>query len=956
METTRARAAGLFGVLVIAIAGILWHPSTLSGTRYVGPEIYGSNRGTTPIAFEQVPFTPTPAPVARGNHRQMAQFQDGPGQPGQQSLVDYGGIRPGFQGWGTGQPAAPPVLEYNVAGRGGTIYRVNTLADDRAAPVAVGDGTYRSSLRAAVEAAGPRVVVFETSGVICLTEPLIAYEPFLTIAGQTAPSPGINIRCNTFKVDGHDVLVQHIRFRFDAELGYPGSYETWPVQLGGTYNWTYNAVLDHVSVAFGNGYMSIGSGTAGQPNPWDIAVLDSLIAWPLATGTATPSYELTGYGLRHWAVGGGQGTAARNLFVHSSHRNLSAQSGKINWVNNAILGSGPDNSYTTLSFQGPELTANDSNPSYALFGVAVNNQFIPSTGTGSGYTEGSRPDHHTFSFWFVPDNATRGDQIYLTGNLGPFITGPTGQGQWSGVHFEDTGFGSQLLTETVPDWYAAQQFQPIPTETLPATLARTVGARPADRDSVDALAIEQFLAAASGDTSRIGSRISRPEELGLDLTLRQHFHDLVLPSNPNEIVDAVGRTALELWLEEQAQLVEGGTDPIDQRVLEISADHVAPQPLGTALTFTATPSGGAAQYKWWLFDGAEWLVLQDWSASNVFSVQPVTPNPAYIVGVWARHATSTEDIAELTAELPFPITDSTALRVSVAANRPPPQPAGTPTTITATASGGTAPYQYKFWVFDGALWSVVKDWSNSNTFTSQPLVPNSAYVVAVWARSATTTTDTEEASALLPYPITPAGVLQVRLSANQQPPQPAGSATTFTAAASGGQGSYQYKWWIFDGTAWVIVQDWSAAGARFTWQPATPNDAYIVGVWVRNAATTTDYFEISAELPFAITGSVPSGGPLQVGLTANQQPPQPVGSATTFIAAATGGQGSYQYKWWLFDGVNWTILQEWSTSNTFTWQAFTPNPLYEVGVWVRNASTTTDYFEISTQVPFPITP
>ena len=79
-------------------------------------------------------------------------------------------------------------------------------------------------------------------------------------------------------------------------------------------------------------------------------------------------------------------------------------------------------------------------------------------------------------------------------------------------------------------------------------------------------------------------------------------------------------------------------------MLEISADRPAPQPFGTALTFTATPSGGAAQYKWWLYDGAEWTVLQDWSASNVFSVQPATPNLAYIVGVWARRAASTEDV------------------------------------------------------------------------------------------------------------------------------------------------------------------------------------------------------------------------------------------------------------------------------------------------------------------------
>ena len=71
---------------------------------------------------------------------------------------------------------------------------------------------------------------------------------------------------------------------------------------------------------------------------------------------------------------------------------------------------------------------------------------------------------------------------------------------------------------------------------------------------------------------------------------------------------------------------------------------------------------------------------------------------------------------------------------------------------------------------------------------------------------------------------------------------------------------------------------------------------------------------------------------------------------------ATGGQGSYQYKWWIFDGAVWTIVQDWSTSNTFTWQPATPNPLYEVGVWVRNASTTTDMYEAAAQVLFPITP
>ena len=159
------------------------------------------------------------------------------------------------------------------------------------------------------------------------------------------------------------------------------------------------------------------------------------------------------------------------------------------------------------------------------------------------------------------------------------------------------------------------------------------------------------------------------------------------------------------------------------------------------------------------------------------------------------------------------------------------------------------------------------------------------------------------------------------------------------------------KWWVYDGVAWRIALEWSAANSRFTWQPATANAAYIVGVWVRNASATADTWQAAAEMPFAITAAAP----LQVGLTADRQPPQPAGTAITFTAAATGGQGSYQYKWWVYNGAAWTIARDWSASSTFTWQPATANAAYIVAVWVRNASTTTDTWDAATQMAFPIT-
>ena len=128
-------------------------------------------------------------------------------------------------------PGAEGAGAFTTGGRGGSIFEVTNLDDD-------GPG----SLRKAVEAEGPRIVIFRVSGIITLQKPLTLSNPYITIAGQTAPGDGICLRGHTTEINTHDVILRHLRFRRgnlkdrnDALGGYP---------VG-------NIIIDHCSASWG---------------------------------------------------------------------------------------------------------------------------------------------------------------------------------------------------------------------------------------------------------------------------------------------------------------------------------------------------------------------------------------------------------------------------------------------------------------------------------------------------------------------------------------------------------------------------------------------------------------------------------------------------------------------------------------------------------------------------------
>ena len=134
-------------------------------------------------------------------------------------------------------PGAEGAGKWAYGGRTGRVFEVTSLEDS-------GPGT----LREAVEAEGPRTVVFRTGGVIHLEDRLTITHPYITIAGQTAPGGGIVIADRPFWINPYNVIVRHIRVR------YGDSFEESPAIIvddafGGRP--VSDIIVDHVSASWG---------------------------------------------------------------------------------------------------------------------------------------------------------------------------------------------------------------------------------------------------------------------------------------------------------------------------------------------------------------------------------------------------------------------------------------------------------------------------------------------------------------------------------------------------------------------------------------------------------------------------------------------------------------------------------------------------------------------------------
>jgi cyanophycinase len=191
---------------------------------------------------------------------------------------------PGAEGFGADTPG----------GRGGRVLFVDSLADS-------GPGT----LRAALEAKGPRFVVFRTGGWITLEKRLTIREPYVTVLGQSAPGGGIGLRGRTLEVATHDVILRHLRCRLGESAGV--AEDAVSVSSGAR-----RVVLDHISASW-----SVDETLSVSGDVADVTVQYSLIAESLRESVHAKGKH--GYGTLLRAVGGV--SFHHNVWAHHDGRN-----------------------------------------------------------------------------------------------------------------------------------------------------------------------------------------------------------------------------------------------------------------------------------------------------------------------------------------------------------------------------------------------------------------------------------------------------------------------------------------------------------------------------------------------------------------------------------------------------------------------------------------------------------
>lgn len=372
----------------------------------------------------------------------------------------------------------------------GVITRVTSLADS-------GPGTLREAIETVKQ---PNVIVFEVGGEIALDEDLYLRKSGVTIAGQTAPSPGITLTGASVRVRASDIAIEHIAIR--PGLAAEPADRADALTIGGGARELARIRVRNVSLSWSKDELAALANPTGGP----VSFTHSILAEALRTAGHPKGEHSMAFLVRDAPEGV---TIAGNLFVSNVHRNPVLASDvkavvRNNWIinprfNGVHMYLDRDADLLEARIDGNVMTPGRDTKTTRTISMPSAADILAA---GSTIIAGDNP--------VIPMNAidpvVRADAARADGDMAP--------------------------------------------RAVPSHVLRFAGSRPRERNAVDRRIIDTALAGAARVVD------APPDRLNLSPT-RQPF---VGPEKPFAL-SPLGNTRIELWLEEQ-HIALGGAQGI----------------------------------------------------------------------------------------------------------------------------------------------------------------------------------------------------------------------------------------------------------------------------------------------------------------------------------------------------------------------------------------------------------
>jgi len=287
--------------------------------------------------------------------------------------------------------------------------------------------------------------------------------------------------------------------------------------------------------------------------------------------------------------------------------------------------------------------------------------------------------------------------------------------------------------------------------------------------------------------------------------------------------------------------------------------------------------------------------------------------------------------------------------VSVSATPPSPSASGTPITFTGSATGCPNPL-YEFWTLapGSSTWQLARGYSASAAFTWNTTGKVAGtYGVAVWAHDSSNTGMRSTSLGRLDsfgsstYALTiPGSCTSMTVAAAPPSPSAPGTTVAITGAAVGCLNPLYQFWVLAPGSkTWTLAKAYSSS-ATFNWSTnGLVPGPYRLSVWALDAASAGNFTNTLGTFDAFVNPTYMIGACASVTMAAAPASSAVRGTSVKFTAVAAGCANP-QYQFWVASAsTNWTVVQAYSSTATFTWNTIGKAAgAYRFQVWVRDAA------------------